>query len=460
MTMADNYLPVKQLGNGTTVEFSFSWRAIAKTFVKVYLESVATGEQVLQVEGSDYTLTLTDSGGVVEFDSAPTSENYALITRDIPLEQGTPYRTSKGFDGRVVEDSFDIGTGQIQALNDKLARCLVFPVGSSSRDVTLPVPLEGKALLWGSDGNISNSTDDFDDIVTDATAQAVLAQGYATASAGSASTATTQAGLAEDAKGAALVAQSAAEAAAASIDFADFSALDDGAPLASGDKFVIERSGTGDKQKLSGSDAGAGLTPFLDVNGQTAKTVSVDADELILSDSEDTNAIKKLALSDLKTYIGAGGGGAWEVVDDYTVPASPAVTSIEYTGLSPSATSVYKLLTVADDGSVGFQFSTDDGSNWLSGANSYTSNGTDLTMVFFSTANSEVDILGVGATSVYPRVQVRSQASFSSVATAVSERYGGYKSAISANAFRILGTSGGGELAVGSRYVLLKLTEE
>ena len=311
MTMADNYLPVKQLGNGTTVEFSFSWRAIAKTFVKVYLESVATGEQVLQVEGSDYTLTLTDSGGVVEFDSAPTSENYALITRDIPLEQGTPYRTSKGFDGRVVEDSFDIGTGQIQALNDKLARCLVFPVGSSSRDVTLPVPLEGKALLWGSDGNISNSTDDFDDIVTDATAQAVLAQGYATASAGSASTATTQAGLAEDAKGAALVAQSAAEAAAASIDFADFSALDDGAPLASGDKFVIERSGT--KYNLDYDDLPTGVSTFV---------------ELTDTPSDYTDAASKF----LKVNAG---GDAVEFVA-HTIYADPLTTSgdILYRGSS------------------------------------------------------------------------------------------------------------------------------
>jgi len=73
--------------------------------------------------------------------------------------------------------------------------------------LSLPVPSAGKALLWNSSANaLVNSTDDFNDIVTDATAQAVIA----TTQAG---IATTQAGLANTARIAAELAETNAETA-------------------------------------------------------------------------------------------------------------------------------------------------------------------------------------------------------------------------------------------------------
>jgi len=173
----DNYLPVKLIGNGTTVDFSFNWNVLSSAYCRVYLETIASGVQTLQTLGSDYTLVFDDAGGTVTFATAPTNAYNIIIAREIALSQEKPYTTSKGFDGKSMEDSLDKLTAEVQDVTALAKRAVVLPLGSPLYGaLELPIPVADKALIWNATADgLVNSTDSFDDIVTDATAQAVIA---------------------------------------------------------------------------------------------------------------------------------------------------------------------------------------------------------------------------------------------------------------------------------------------
>ncbi len=137
MAIEDNYIPVNELGNGVTVNFGATWPIFAAAYIRVYLEDVLTGVQVLQVKDTDYSLVFSDAGFTVTFFVAPTSAKYVVIGRSIALDQTNPYKTSKGFDGAKIEASYDKLTGMVQDLDDARQRSLVFPLGDTT-SITLP----------------------------------------------------------------------------------------------------------------------------------------------------------------------------------------------------------------------------------------------------------------------------------------------------------------------------------
>lgn len=137
MTIANNYVPLKQLGNGVTVNFSGLWPVFNASYIRVYLENVTTGIQTLQTLGSDYTLAFTDAGFTVTFLVAPTSANYVVVGRSITVDQIVPYKTLQGFQGEIEEASYDKLTGISQEIRDLFTRTLTFPLGDTA-GITLP----------------------------------------------------------------------------------------------------------------------------------------------------------------------------------------------------------------------------------------------------------------------------------------------------------------------------------
>jgi hypothetical protein len=171
MSISDNYVPIKELGNGSTVDYSANWRVINEDYIRVYLESVATGVQTPQVLGSDFDLAFDNSGFTVTFNVAPTSANYVVIGRSIDINQTVPYTTSKGFQGLVTENSFDKITGIAQDLRDLLSRAVLFPLGSSDiiTDPAYPLPIDGYGIVWdGVNGRFRNTTAPLADLEGDA----------------------------------------------------------------------------------------------------------------------------------------------------------------------------------------------------------------------------------------------------------------------------------------------------
>lgn len=207
--IADTYEPVRTLGNGSTVDFSFGWAIIASTNLRVYLEDADTGEQELQTSG--FTVVFNDAtpGGTVTFDDAPTDDYYVVLGRDISQTQEVDYKTASGFQGSVIQRSFDKLTGMVQDVAEAVARSIKLPLGTDPETgTTLPAPEAGKAIVGNADEDgyenssvdltsLEEAVEDVDDAVT------------ASQAAQSA---------AESAKTDAEAAQAAAEAAAASIE--------------------------------------------------------------------------------------------------------------------------------------------------------------------------------------------------------------------------------------------------
>lgn len=159
MSISDNYSPDKSLGDGSTTEFSGSWSPLVNTYFKLALENVTTGVQTIQAQGSDYTLVFDDDGYVATMAVAPTSANRVVRYREIDLTQTVPYRTSKGFQGQVTEDSFDKLTAIDQDQQDALDRALKFAVGASITNPLLPTPVDGYGVVWdGTTGKMRNTT--------------------------------------------------------------------------------------------------------------------------------------------------------------------------------------------------------------------------------------------------------------------------------------------------------------
>lgn len=197
MAISDNYSPDISLGNGVTTQFSGSWKVLNADYFKAALQSVATGIQTPLVQGSDYTLEFDDDGYEITLAVAPTSANYIVRYREVALDQTDPYRTSKGFQGKVVEDSFDKLTAIDQDQQDQIDRSLKFQVGSPAAGYTIEDPIDGRALKWDIPSNkIVNSTFDPDQAQSDASSardEAVAARDAAIAAQGSAEDAETNA---------------------------------------------------------------------------------------------------------------------------------------------------------------------------------------------------------------------------------------------------------------------------
>lgn len=139
MTQANNYAPITQIGNGVTTVYTGPWNPISLTYLKVYLQNVISGVQTLQSQGTDYTAAITTNGFTVTFVTAPTSANYVLMARSVVQDQTVPYKTSKGFQGDIQENSYDKLTAIVQDLQEQLNRSIKLALGSTL-NLTLPPP--------------------------------------------------------------------------------------------------------------------------------------------------------------------------------------------------------------------------------------------------------------------------------------------------------------------------------
>lgn len=153
--LSDNYTPEKYAGNGTTTSFSFGWAIFAEANIRVYLEEITTLVQTLQVLGTDFTIDSgwDNDGGDIVFGSAPSSSYNVIISRDIAETQEVNYKTSSGFRGKIVTNSFDKLTGLVQDAVELASRSLRYPVGTVdtvSREMVAPGVTAGYPYWDGS----------------------------------------------------------------------------------------------------------------------------------------------------------------------------------------------------------------------------------------------------------------------------------------------------------------------
>lgn len=168
MGISDNYLPLKEQGNGTTKTFSANWAVLNAIFLRVLLEDTVTGEQTLQAEITDYTVVFDKAGFVVTFLVAPPSDKFIVIGREVALDQVAQYNVASGFEGIKHENSLDKLTAIDQDQTDAIRRAMKFPLGSTAEG-KMPKPISGHGVLWdGDDGEMRNTAEplgDFEDDV-------------------------------------------------------------------------------------------------------------------------------------------------------------------------------------------------------------------------------------------------------------------------------------------------------
>jgi len=189
MTVTTTASRVEYTGNGATTAFSVNFYFLANGDLTVYQDGV------LKTITTHYTVTGAGNpaGGTVTFLSAPANSELVVIFRDPAITQSTDYTPNDPFPAETHEEALDRLTMIAQRLSDRVDRSAILPdTAESSISAELPTPSAGKALLWNADGDgLENSDDDFNDIVSDATAQAVAAAASAVTAAASESAAAT-----------------------------------------------------------------------------------------------------------------------------------------------------------------------------------------------------------------------------------------------------------------------------
>lgn len=353
MAISDNYVPVKELGNGTTTEFGDNWAVLSASFLRVFLENVSTGAQVLQTEGADYTLVFSSSGFTVTFIVAPPSTEFVVISRDVAEDQIVPYRTSKGFQGSVQEDSFDKLTAIDQDQSDEISRSLKFPLGSSLVG-SLPTPVDDTSIVWdgvtGAQKNGPTVTD-----ISNASANAAAAAASATAAASSETNAATSETNA---------AQSAVDAQAAvgavKVSSNDTTAGDLEAKLLVGAGLSLSTQNDGGNETR---------TIDTDVNG-LVDTVITAADEIMFGDVTDSNNRKKDTVQGILDLVASSGPTLGTPQDttsgtafDFTsIPSGTITITITLNGVSLSGSDDL-LIQLGDAGGIetsGYVSGTED----------------------------------------------------------------------------------------------------
>lgn len=159
MAISDNYVPTNVQGNGVTDDFTANWNVISEDFINVVLEDRTTGVQTTQTITTDFTLVFNSTSLTVTFVTPPPSTDNVIIGRDVTQDQTDPFKTSRGFDGLVIENNLDKITAIAQDQQDELNRTPKLALGSPTSSVTLPEPEADLILAWdGVLGAIKNVT--------------------------------------------------------------------------------------------------------------------------------------------------------------------------------------------------------------------------------------------------------------------------------------------------------------
>ena len=118
-------------GNGVTTSFSFPFKVWDSSHVLV---TVADEKGAETVVSSECKITITETGGTVEYTQADGSALPAgcklAIERSMPFIQEDEYVNGTRFDPAEIEDALDIACAERQQLLDKLDRAILAPVTS------------------------------------------------------------------------------------------------------------------------------------------------------------------------------------------------------------------------------------------------------------------------------------------------------------------------------------------
>lgn len=193
MTVSTTTSRVSYAGNGSTTTFNVGFYFLANSHLKVILRA-ADGTETVKTLTTDYTVSGAGnpSGGSVTMLAAPASGQTLVIIRNAPQTQDVDYQPNDPFPANTHEQALDKLTMIAQQLQVDVNRSLkIAETDSTSLLTTVPTSNNraNKALIFGADGGLAVSADNYVDQLANVTAQANAAAASAAASAASASSA-------------------------------------------------------------------------------------------------------------------------------------------------------------------------------------------------------------------------------------------------------------------------------
>lgn len=148
--------------NGSTKIFTYPHPFLAKSDIVVQRQIDVTGVISTLVLDVDYTLTATNndysSGGTITTTAAAAyvTGSTLVVTRSIPLSQGTTWNDGEAFPANTTEAAMDKLTMLMQQVQTKLDRCVQVASGDVlPGTVTNAIDRAEKFLKWDASGVIS-----------------------------------------------------------------------------------------------------------------------------------------------------------------------------------------------------------------------------------------------------------------------------------------------------------------
>lgn len=242
-------------GNGTTTAFSFPYYFLEEGDLKVVLVD-SNGTETVQTLTTHYTISGegSTSGGTVTMLTAPASGASLVIIRNTELTQEISLELNGALPVDQVEKALDKLTMIIQRLDERLDRAVVLKE-TDANAVSLELPKvsdrASKFLAFDSDGAVIAASGTVSEVPVTAFMETLL----------------------DD---------STASAARSTLEMGSSSAIRTLAGFGNSEQFI------------TAGDMAAGA-----VHAQTEKTTAVTADEILLSDSAASYALKRMTLSNL-----------------------------------------------------------------------------------------------------------------------------------------------------------------
>lgn len=160
MTVSAHIGPLTYNGNGTTLAFTYTWKAFDEDDLAVYLVD-SDGVETLQTIATHYTVDGVgeDSGGNVNMLTAPATGEQLIIDKALAITQETDYVENDPFPADAHEEALDKLTIITQMLSDQVDRCPKVTRASGVTDIEMAEPEAGKLLAWNNDEDGIVNTD-------------------------------------------------------------------------------------------------------------------------------------------------------------------------------------------------------------------------------------------------------------------------------------------------------------
>lgn len=181
MTVTSTINKIRLETDGELVDFDFTFPVFSDADLEVSLIDTSTEEATLQTLDTDYSVSIstTSEGGKVTFVEAPASSYDVFMIRKLDFKQTLDIPSYGDLPAEPLENRLDALVMMIQQLEERIDRNIGLPETiSSGYTVTLPVPEDGKGIVFDDTINAYVNTDDD---INDAATLAIAAQAAAEA---------------------------------------------------------------------------------------------------------------------------------------------------------------------------------------------------------------------------------------------------------------------------------------